>query len=189
MSALLRTSCQQALDEAGLQAYHIDIQTYQHNIVLVTACGKSVFTFNGLRATKPSPNAAEVKALAQLVTEFLGEHFTEIQRYKKAKATLVAQPLSSVEYPDYTFGSDTAKGKLQATVKFYTAEEQLQYSYPTKKYNYSTNTAVPLATIGKLAADSDVIADMLIAAKHHMVYLKLEKKVEDAVSVLTSCTL
>ena len=96
MSLILRTTCQEQLNDNGLGDYHVRLNG-NNSLMIAAECGKPFVTIAGIQFASGRPTRAEINAAESLLEEFILTHRETIRAVIAAKAALAKCPAVTKE--------------------------------------------------------------------------------------------
>jgi len=110
MSLLLRKACQDILEQFGLGAYHVDLNSSK-SLSIVAECGKPLVSIHGIRFNRVIPNQVEIDFAAELLDNFMGTHNNLLQDYLKKEAAFKKFKLPDSEVYEAEVGNSHVRHK------------------------------------------------------------------------------
>ena len=154
MSLTLRKECQEQLDNAGFQNYHVDIDGSRH-LVIVSECGKPLVTVHGVRFSRTQPTGSEIDYAVELLGSFLIKHQGTLAEFINAKREMEELP-DCPEFPTVIPSGTRVTVKLADGLSLQIHENGSVSTHPCsldsiEDFNTTKVTEEQLAQVQKIA--------------------------------------
>jgi len=118
MSLMLRKTCEECLYKAGLESFHVQINTDNKYLEIVTECGKPFVSVSGITFARLTPTIAEIDYAEELLTAFIIKHKIAIDRVI-LKSKKINNQIDLVDvYPKFSFEVNGHYSKVPRSVSY-----------------------------------------------------------------------
>ena len=178
MSLMLRLACQPVLDDADLDAYHIELSNKQ--MVITTPCGKPLAYVQGVTFNKQNPTRSEIEYAAGLLRDWLARNMTNIETYLSALEDL--QRFGEFKKPDWV----TRDYRNIVTFRIH-VEDTCTVTFDRKGNMINVHLSKPCPPFKPLPISKTEFRTRFAEFKKFAQWADLTTAVENALAKLKSC--